>query len=62
MRIDALKAPREPIVFVTAPNAVYIMWATFALLPAAPTLCAHEDFSPRRAAPGISRAGNETLP
>jgi N6-adenosine-specific RNA methylase IME4 len=35
MSIDALKALRDPIVFATAPNAVGIMWATFALLPAA---------------------------
>lgn len=35
MSIDALKALRDPIVFATAPNAVCIMWATFALLPAA---------------------------
>lgn len=58
MSIDALKALRDPIVFATAPHAVCIMWATFALLPAALDLMATWGFHTRRAARGSKRAGN----
>src|ERR1017187_5509203 len=58
MSIDELKALRDPIVFATAPNAVCIMWATFALLPAALDLMRTWGFQFKTGGPWIKRAGN----
>jgi N6-adenosine-specific RNA methylase IME4 len=59
MSVDALKALRDPIVFATAPNAVCIMWATFALLPAALDLTrTTRGFQYKTGGPSIKRATN----
>ena len=57
MSIDALKGLRDPIVFATAPNAACIMWATFALLPAALDLMLTWGFQFKTGGPWM-RAGN----
>jgi N6-adenosine-specific RNA methylase IME4 len=59
MSIDALKALRDPIVFATAPYAVCIIWATFALRSLPPsTSCGTWGFQYKTGGPWIKRAGN----
>ena len=58
MSIDALKGLRDPIVFAMAPNAACIMWATFALLPAALDLMLTWGFQFKTGGPWIKRASN----
>ncbi len=53
MSIEDLTALRDPIVFATAPNAVCIMWATFAVLPAALDPHAHLGFRFKTGGPWI---------
>src|ERR1035441_1759395 len=50
----------DPIVFAAAPNAVCIMWATFALLPAALDRMLTWGFQFKTGGPWIKHAGNGT--
>jgi lambda family phage portal protein len=58
MSMTELKALRDPIIFATAPNAVCIMWACFAMLPQALDLMEAWGFQYKTGGPWVKRAGN----
>src|SRR4051794_29666222 len=58
LSLDELKSFRDPILFATAPDAVMLMWTTFALLPQALDLMAHWGFQYKTGGPWIKRAKN----
>jgi len=57
MSLDELKAMRDDVIFATAPDAVGIMWTTFALLDQALELMAAWGFKYKTGGPWIKRAG-----
>lgn len=58
MSLPALKALRDQIIFAAGPHCVCVMWATFALLPAALDLMRAWGFQYKTGGPWVKRAGN----
>jgi N6-adenosine-specific RNA methylase IME4 len=58
MTLSQLAALRDQIIFAAAPDCVCIMWATFALLPAALELMAAWGFQYKTGGPWIKRSVN----
>ena len=58
LSLDELKAMRDGIVFAAAPDAVCVMWTTFAMLPPAMELMKAWGFQYKTGGPWVKRAGN----